>query len=208
MIRVIPATEPAQFDKQVRQPGLASIAQLAAKVGSEDAIPPRQFRPYWRLALNDLLVSYDHTCSYLSLHISRAVGAASVDHMVAKSTAWDQVYEWRNYRLACSLMNARKGVADVLDPFEIGEGWFALELVEFQVVPGHGLAANVRAQVVETIATLGLSDSNCCAARAEYATAYWDGEVSLSYLRRHAPFVAKELERHGMLESSGGRLLA
>ena len=202
MIRVAPATEPARFDGQVRQPGLASIAQLAAETGSEDAIPPSRFKPYWHRALDDLLASYNRTCSYLSLHIPRAVGTPSVDHMVAKSTAWDQVYEWSNYRLACLLMNARKGVADVLDPFEIGEGWFALELVEFQVVPGHGLPSNVRAQVVDTIATLRLSDSICCKARAAYAQNYWDGEISLSYLRRHAPFVAKELERHGRLRSN------
>ena len=201
MIPVAPAGEPAQFDKQVRQPGLASIAQLAATAGSEDAIPPRLFKPYWRCALNDLLASYNRTCSYLSLHIPRAVGTPSVDHMVAKSTAWDRVYEWSNHRLACLLMNARKGVADVLDPFEIGEGWFALELVEFQVVPGHGLPADVHARVVETIATLGLSDDTCCDARAAYAQHYWDGDISLSYLRRHAPFVAMELERHGRLRS-------
>ena len=171
MIRVAPAREPAQFDKQVRQPGLASIAQLAAQAGSEDSIPHHQFKPYWRRALDDLLASYNRTCCYLSLHIPRAVGTPSVDHMIAKSTAWNQVYEWSNYRLACLLMNARKGVADVLDPFEIGEGWFALELVEFQVVPGRGLPVNVHARVVETIDTLRLSDRICCDARAEYAGA-------------------------------------
>ncbi len=117
--------------------------------------------------------------------------------MVAKSTAWDQVYEWSNYRLACLLMNARKGVADVLDPFAIGDGWFVLELVEFQVVPGRGLPADVCIRVDATIDTLGLSDSTCCEARAEYAQAYWDGDVSLSRLREHAPFVARELERQG-----------
>lgn len=202
MIRVSPASEPPQFNEQVRQPGLALIAQLAATAGSEGAIPAGEFKPYWRRALNDLLTSYNRTCAYLSLHIPRAVGTPSVDHMVAKSTAWDQVYEWSNYRLACLLMNARKGIADVLDPFEIGEGWFALELVAFQVVPGHDLPINVHARVVETIATLRLSDSVCCEARAEYAQAYWDGEVSLSYLRRCAPFVAKELERHGRLTSA------
>ena len=199
MIPVAAAMEPARFDERVRQPGLASIAQLAAKAGSEDSISPNQFKPYWRRALDDLLASYNRTCCYLSLYIPRAVGTPSVDHMVAKSTAWDQVYEWSNYRLACLLMNARKGVADVLDPFEIGDGWFALELVEFQVVPGRGLPANVRIRVAETIDTLGLSDSTCCDARAEYAQAYWDGDVSLSRLREHAPFVARELERQGRL---------
>lgn len=201
MIRVVPAIEPAHFDERVRQPGLALIAQLAESAGSKDAIPPSQFKPYWRRALDDLMASYNRTCAYLSLYIPRVAGTPSVDHMAAKSKAWDRVYEWSNYRLACLSMNARKGVADVLDPFEISEGWFALELVAFQVVPGHGLPTDVHAQVVETIATLRLSDSNCCEARAEYATNYWDGKISLSYLRSHAPFVAKELERQGRLRS-------
>lgn len=200
MIRVTPAAEPAQFDEQVRQPGLALIAELATEAGSEDAIPPGAFKPYWRGAIDDLLASYNYTCAYLSMHISRHA-SPTVDHFVAKSKAWDQVYEWRNYRLAYSLMNARKGVADILDPFEIGEGWFALELVAFQVVPGDGLPADVRAQVVETIATLGLSDNICCERREAYAMEYWAGEVSLSHLRRHAPFVAKELERQDRLRS-------
>ena len=199
MIRVVPAMEPAQFDEQVRQPGLALIDRLAAAAGSADAIPPSEFKPYWRRTLDDLLVSYNRTCAYLSLYIPRAAGTPSVDHMVAKSEAWDRVYEWSNYRLACLLMNARKGVADVLDPFEVGDGWFALELVEFQVVPGHGLPADVHARVVETIATLRLSDSICCKARAQYAQDYWTGEISLSYLRRHAPFVAQELARQDRL---------
>ena len=200
MIRVAPAPEPAQFDEQVRQPGLALIAQLAAEAGSEDSVPPRQFRPYWHRALDDLLASYNRTCAYLSLHIPLATGTPSVDHMIAKSTAWDQVYEWSNYRLACLLMNARKGVADVLDPFEIEDGWFGLELVEFQVVPGQSLPASVRSRVVDTIATLRLSDDICCEARAEYAHAYWEGDISLSRLRQQAPFVASELERHGRLK--------
>ena len=199
MIRVAAAKEPPQFDERVRQPGLASISELAAKAGSEDSIPPNQFKPYWRRALDDLLASYNRTCSYLSLYIPKAVGTPSVDHMVAKSTAWDQVYEWRNYRLACLLMNARKGVADVLDPFEIDDGWFVLELVEFQVMPGRGLPVSVYVRVAETIDILRLSDSTCCEARAEYAQAYWDGEISLSHLRQRAPFVARELERQGRL---------
>lgn len=199
MIRVAPAPEPPRFDERVRQPGLALIAELAAEVGSEDAIAPDQFRPYWRRALHDLLVGYDRICAFLSLHIPPGVGTPSVDHMVAKSKAWDLVYEWSNYRLACSLMNARKGVADVLDPFEIGEGWFALELDEFQVMPGRGLPAEIHARVVDTIATLRLSDSICCEARAAYARAYWAGDISLSRLQQRAPFVAKEMERLGRL---------
>ena len=114
---------------------------------------------------------------------------------------WTRVYEWSNYRLACSLMNARKGVASVLDPFEIEEGWFALELVDFQVVPGEGLPIDITSVVSETIERLRLSDHTCCEARAEYAEEYWAGNISLDYLTRHAPFVMRELRRHGRLRA-------
>ena len=120
--------------------------------------------------------------------------------MVAKSMQWNQVYEWTNYRLACSLMNARKdAIASVLNPFEIEDGWFALELVGFQVVSGEGLAGDDLATVEDTIQRLRLNDLICCEARAEYAEDYWDEQICLRYLMRRAPFVARELERHGRL---------
>ena len=122
--------------------------------------------------------------------------------MIAKSLHWDQVYEWHNYRLACSLMNARKGsIGSVLDPFEIEEGWFALELVEFQVVPGEALPPDVLTGVEATIERLRLNDLECCKARSEFAEDYWQGDISLDYLTRHAPFVERELRRQGRLRA-------
>ena len=212
MIPVTLAPEPAAFDSNVRQPGLRAIAELAgeqpdpprtagqpyaAVAASRDEIPADKFPPYWREMLDDLMDSYCRICAYLCLYIPRGTGAPSVDHAIAKSKRWDQVYEWSNYRLACSLMNARKGAAaDVLDPFEVKEDWFALELVGFQVVPGCGLPDDVAKVVADTIERLQLSDPACCDARAEYAEDYWNGKILFDYLKRHAPFVARELQRH------------
>ncbi len=143
---------------------------------------------------------YGRICSYTSLYIHPVTGARSVDHMVAKSMRWDRVYEWTNYRLACSLMNARKdAIASVLDPFEIEDRWFALELVGFQVLPGDGLDVDTRASVEGTIERLRLNDLICCDAHAEYAEDYWDRQFQFDYLRRRAPFVAGELRRQGRL---------
>ena len=120
--------------------------------------------------------------------------------MVAKSMCWDHVYEWRNYRLACALMNSRKGViASVLDPFEIQDGWFALELVEFQVVPSSGIPPDIAAEVEGTIESLRLNGSECCEARREFAEDYWKRDISLDYLTRHSPFVERELRRQERL---------
>lgn len=209
MIRVQPAPEPPDFDARVRQPGLRAIAELVGErpprqagrrcrpvAASRDAIPPDKFPPFWRQCLDELLTRYGRVCAYLALYISRGTGARSVDHFVAKSTRWDLVYEWRNYRLACDLLNSRKGaVADVLDPFEIEDDWFGLELVAFQVLPRVGLPADVAERVGHTILRLGLNDPECCNARTEYADDYWHGHVTFDYLSRHAPFVARELRR-------------
>ncbi len=170
-----------------------------------DAVPPREMPTYWRHALPDLLEGYERVCAYLCLRIPRGTGAPSTDHMVPKSTAWQHVYEWSNYRLACALMNSRKGVsASVLDPFDVEDGWFVLEAVGFQVFAASGLPDPVTDAVHQTIDLLRLNDQTCRDARAEHAEEYWSGEVSFGYLTRHAPFVARELRRLNRLNPQDG----
>ena len=215
MIPVTPAPEPPAFDKKVRQPGLRAIAELVGEqpdpprtagrphspvAASRDEIPAGKFPPYWHEMLDDLMESYHQICAYLCLHINRVTGASSVDHAIAKSRRWDLVYEWSNYRLAYLQMNARKGAAaDVLDPFEIGEDWFTLELVGFQVVPGSGLPDDVAKAVKDTIKRLRLNDHEYCEIRAEHAERYLSGKNPLHHLMQHAPFVAMELRRQHQL---------
>ena len=202
MIRVVPAPEPADFDEKVRQPGLRAFERLAHREygGNREAVPSSEFPDHWRKSLDDLLESYRRICAYLCLYIPRGTGARSVDHMVAKSTAWDQAYEWTNYRLACSLMNSRKGTATtVLDPFDVEDGWFVLELVAFQVLPGDDLDSEVAGAVLATIDRLRLNDDECRGAREEFADEYWSRNIPMDYLERHAPFVARELRRQDRL---------
>ena len=164
MIRVTPAPEPESFDGVVRQPGLRALGRLAEREysGSRDAIPAGKFPPLWRRSMDDLLERYARICAYLCLYIPRGTGASTVDHMVPKSIRWQEAYEWSNYRLACSLMNSRKGVAPAaLDPFEIEDGWFVLEPVAFQVLPGRGLSPSVADRVYQAIDLLGLNDQRC-----------------------------------------------
>ena len=215
MIPVTLAPEPPTFDRKVRKPGLRAIAELAGEqpdpprtvgqpyspvAASRDEIPADKFPPYWREMLDDLKDSYHRICAYLCLYIHPGTGAPSVDHAVARSKRWDQIYEWSNYRLACSLMNARKGaVTCVLDPFDVKEGWFALELVGFRIIPGGGLPDDVAGAVADTIGRLRLNDHECCEARAEYAENYWNEDISLRHLLQRAPFVARELRRQHRL---------
>lgn len=214
MIRVRPAKEPASFDKDVRQKGLDAIAELvgekprvprpgpkrAAIAQRREDIPGKAFPPYWTEALPDMLYAYKRLCAYLSLYIESGTGAPSVDHMVAKSHQWSDVYEWKNYRLACSLVNSRKSnVPLALDPFEIKEGWFGLEFVAYQVIPGPKAVGKIRQKVEDTIRDLRLNEKDCRDAREEYVKSYTEGDITIAYLKRRAPFVAMEMSRNRML---------
>ena len=210
MIRVEQAAEPADFDSKVRQPGLRAIAEMTGAPGlpkrrgrrraviaaSPDEIPADKFPSVWTEALPELIESYGRVCAYMGFYIERVTGAASVDHMLPKSADWQEIYEWRNYRLACSLMNSRKNVyRDVLDPFEIEDGWFRLELVGYQVIPAPDLPPDIREKVQATIDRLKLNDYECLKLREEYAQEFYCGDISQDRLRRRAPFLAREIER-------------
>lgn len=221
MIHVDPAPEPDRFDAAARQPGLSAIAELVgepptvARSGPRRAqaivngspvtrrqdIPPSIFPAFWQGEwVQALLVAYRRICAYVCVYIEPVTGAASVDHMMPKSVDWNRVYEWNNYRLACSIMNARKNDArDVLDPFEVENGWFQLEFVGFQVVPNPDLGAELVTRVQDTISRLALNDEECRALRGQYAADYWDDLIRLTYLERRAPFVAMEMRRQGKL---------
>ncbi len=187
MIHVEPQAEPPAFDAQVRQPGRRALAE-----GKEE-LPP-----HWRACLGDLYERYQGICAYLCVLIPPGTGARSVDHHAPKSKRRDLAYEWSNYRLACSLMNARKrDFDDVLDPFAIPDGWFVVELSFLQVMPAPSLDEATRARVQATIDRLGLNDRECVDARTHYYQLYAEGALPPELLLRWSPFVAREALRVG-----------
>lgn len=212
MMRVTLAPKPTRFDELVRDPGLSAIAELVGEGpllrrrgprrkkirDRREDLPSEAFPPFWREVLPDLTDAYQRICGYTCLYIEKVTGAPTVDHMVPVSRAWDQAYAWENYRLACALMNTRKKATEaVLDPFEVGDDWFALEPVSCQVVPGPGADGEIRERVEATLRLLGLNDEICRGVRQEYVDCYQAGEISLSYLERRAPLIARELRRQG-----------
>ncbi|RLS51653.1 MAG: hypothetical protein DWH91_18350 [Planctomycetota bacterium] len=217
MIPVSPAPEPADFDSTVRQPGLRLIAEKIgekpirsrkkgkpfkklAGVDARDKIPADEFKDYWREAIDDMLIAYNRICAYSCFRIHRVTGAASVDHMAPKSRRWDQVYEWSNYRLASSRMNARKNnFEDILDPFEIENGWFQLADFGFAVCANPELNQDMTKRVKATILRLNLNDEHHLTQREDDIDSYVSGDWSWQELVKQSPFVARELLRQGRL---------
>lgn len=213
MIPIALAPEPADFDRRVRQPGLRAIAELCGKtppakrtagrrfkpIATREAdIPADKLPPYWSESLGELMTRYHEICAYSCFRIHRVTGARSADHFAGKSRHWRRAYEWSNYRLCCSRLNARKNdVSSVMDPFKIEAGWFQLELVGFQVHPDRSRPKSLQAKIQRTISRLGLNDFR--RDREQDAERYWSKDVSLVVLKQESPFVAAELRRQGRL---------
>ena len=213
MIHVERVDEPATFRTAVRIPGLRAIDEMIGlkpkrtagrrfkkRATTRETIPAEAFPSYWTEALDDLMKAYNQICAFTCFRIHEVTGWRSVDHFAPKSRNWNEVYEWTNYRLACGPLNARKKYfTNILDPFEIVDGWFQLELVAFQVLPNPTLDDVLAQKVRNTIETLGLNDFR--ASRERDVERYWNKDVSLRALVEESPFVAKELHRQSRLNS-------
>lgn len=181
MIHVEPQPEPADFDRRVRQPGRRDAAGR---------------RALWRRCLRQLWDAYDGVCAYSCLRVPWLTGAVTVDHFIPRSQRPDLAHEWTNFRLACLRMNSRKWEAvDVLDPFEVRDGWFVLELSSLEVLPNTALGVRRRRRVEATIARLGLNEPESIRERAGHYDDYLRGDLSFDLLKRWSPFVARELMR-------------
>lgn len=223
MIPVTLAQEPASFDAKVRQPGLSAIDEMLGKpprlkrpghkrqplkdqngqnIQQAEHIPASAFPPYWREALPDMMQAYERRCAYLAMYLHHATSSPSVDHVLPKSYAWDQVYEWANYRLCAQLINANKGaLLELADPCMIGQGWFALNLNTLLVEPGPQAPAEEISRITATLPIL--NHRLCVQERMEYLRCYQlgphNGGIDLAYLESRAPFIAQELRRQGRL---------
>jgi uncharacterized protein (TIGR02646 family) len=190
VIHVSPKAEPPAFDEQVRQPGLQALNR------GDNPLPD-----YWRHCLDDLYRAYEGICAYVCIYIPRVTGGRSVEHFAPKSKHRDNAYEWRNYRLVCSDMNSRKReFEDVLDPFEVPDGWFYLQLTTMKVVPNTHLPPEIKDQIEDTIKRLKLNHADCIEARSNYYNEYIALVDPLPFrlLKKWSPFVAMELERQGL----------
>jgi hypothetical protein len=223
VIPVVQAKEPPEFNDRVRQPGLSAIDEMVGRpprltrpgprrkqvvndqgqpVTQEQDLPADAFPPYWRDALPEMLVAYERRCAYLAMYIHPATGNPTVDHVLPKSRAWNEVYEWSNYRLCAAIINSKKGVLlTLVDPFAVGPGWFALNLHTLHIERGLAAPPTELARIDATLPVL--NHRLCVQEREEYVRCYGlgpgAGGFDLAHLVHRAPFVASELRRQGQL---------
>ncbi|MDM8526991.1 hypothetical protein QUF58_02160 [Anaerolineales bacterium HSG24] len=195
MISVQPQPEPEEFNKRVRTPGNRFLTETPAPTSNQ-----WKGKDYWRRVLPEMRRGYKGICAYSAHWIPHSTGNHSVDHFVPKVQAPQLAYEWSNFRYVATRFNSRKGTRSILDPFTLAPNWFILDFTSLYIKPNPDLLPEQKQAVADTIACLKLNeDDDLVAEREAWVYEYRIGEMSFSYVRKRAPFIAHELERQGLL---------
>lgn len=184
MIPVAPVPEPADFDERARRPGEAWRARNPSASRPRDKWSP--FRPA-------LAEGFANRCGYTAMLLPNG---GTVDHFRSYRTHPELAYEWSNYRYAAAWINSAKKTADVLDPYEVGDGWFEVLLPSLQLVATDKVPPERKALVERTLARLPIAhDERVVRWRGIWYRMYREGELTLAGLRRVAPLIAEAEEK-------------
>ena len=191
MIRIERKGAPPDFDAKVRQPGLAYLSGLAA--GEK---PKWAGHDYWRRAKKDMLDAYGGICAYACCEISPR-SSAEIDHFCPKAKArnYKEAYEWENFRLCSSNINRKKNAHMVLDPFEVKDRTFGIELATGRMIRIKKYDPNYEALCKLTVEVLGLDTDEYRVLRSDILDDYLHGDITISNLKKRNPFVYNEVKR-------------
>lgn len=198
MIPVTLQPEPADFDVEVRQKGLA---WLTTKGTAPHAAPPKSSKlpRYWSHSNKQLWEAYSGICAYLAIFFEWSTGASSTDHFIAKSKNAGDAYEWGNYRLSCLGPNRNKNkFDDVLDPIGLAQSTFVINFASGKISPNHSLPSGQKVAARKTIRRLWLNSPENKEMRTRHYNEFLQGNCSLNFLLRHSPFVHAEIVRQGL----------
>lgn len=196
MIRVAARPEYPGFDAEVRQPGAAFLLQCSAPNSKEFSK-----KNYWSRAAKELHAAYGGVCAYTAMYLTEQ---GSVDHFYPKNSYPQLAYEWSNYRLASGRVNnAKSNQTNILDPLLLQDDWFFLNLPSCMLKANQNLDKALRSRVNSTINGLKLnSDDYYAQERCNILIEYAKGEITLSFLKRRYPFLAKEVLRQKLDQES------
>jgi hypothetical protein len=185
MIPVPKVKKPKDFDQIVKKPGNDWLRNN-----------PQAQRPkaLWTEYTADLAVGFQNLCGYAAM-LDPTGG--TVDHYLSFKNHRNLTYEWSNYRFASGTLNSSKKNEDdkVLDPHEVGAGWFEILLPSLQMRVTDFVPPDMRAKAEYTLKRLKLRDGERIIKwRKAWYDMYLANELPLSGLRKVAPLLAQAVE--------------
>ena len=185
MIPVAKVAKPGGFDLKVKALGDAWVAR-----NPKAPRPPALWAPYTP-ALSE---GFAKLCGYAAM-LDPTGG--TVDHFLSFKHHRGLAYEWSNYRFACGPLNSSKRDADaaVLDPYEVGAGWFEIILPSLQMRMTDAVPLLLREKAAFTLKRLKLRDGERVIRwRRAWYQMYTEGRLTLDGLRDVAPLLAAAVE--------------
>ena len=185
-----PIDEPTAFDVECRQAGLTYLQ-------NQEALPKRP-KDFWSPFRLDLRRGFGGCCGYYAMYVHDG----HVEHFVSWNTCKNNntphlAYEWNNFRFVDGALNSSKRTLDglLLDPFEVQDDWFELELPTLLLRPVRVPADRMDAARL-TLERLELDQGlRVLELRWEWYDQHRRGDLPLGGLRRVAPLVARAIER-------------
>jgi hypothetical protein len=172
--------EPPDFHTTVRQPGNDWLRRN----------PTSRPKDYWSSCLPHLAAGFRYLCGYSAMYVPPKDG--TVDHFLSKTRYRHKSYCWNNYRYASWKINNWKSDRDleILDPFEVQDGWFEIQLTSLQLVMTDCVPSDRRNQANNTLEYLRIgTDEKLIIERRSYYKALLDGECNLRHLENRAPLI-------------------
>jgi hypothetical protein len=186
MIPVPKVKKPRGFDTKVKAPGNAWLK------ANPTAKRPKALWDAYTATLSD---GFSGLCGYAAMYVP---DGGTVDHFLSFKNHRHLAYEWSNYRFASGTLNSSKRNADasVLDPHEVGEGWFEIILPSLQMKVTDAVPAKFRAKAEFTLKRLKLRDGERVIRwRKSWYDMYLSGDLTLNGLRRVAPLIALAIDK-------------
>jgi hypothetical protein len=185
MIPVKKVKKPSDFDAKVKTPGNTWL-----KANPSAQRPKALWAPY-TATLSD---GFSGLCGYAAMYDPTG---GTVDHFLSFKNHKHLAYEWGNYRFACSTLNSSKRNADaaVLDPYDVGDGWFEILLPSLQMAVTDAVPAKYREKANFTLKRLKLRDGERIIRwRKSWYDMYLSGKLNMDGLRQVAPLIAAAVE--------------
>lgn len=190
MMKFVLADEPDGFDERVRRKGNDWLTANPSATSSK-------YPSYWSEFKPQLAEAFHCLCGYTIMRTK--LENADVEHYISKDTDSSKAYEWSNYRYSCLNINRyyKKNHDDnILDPFEVENDWFELLLPDCQLVLTDKVPPDKLSRAEFTLEQLQLQRGEWLIRERQYLFfAYTDGEITLDYLEREAPLLARAIEK-------------
>lgn len=190
MIRVARHLPPAHFKREVREPGLRWLEE---NPHNRNKNRPRDF---WKHCRDDLERQFESRCGYAATWIP----SGQTDHFVSWSRCkrcneHHRAYEWENFRWIAPELNSLKSDHELLDPFEVQDGWFEIQLPSLRLRMTDAIPAEHREKAALTVRVLKLESGRLVRKLREAELGLFASGASLSETMMRTPLLGRALEK-------------